>query len=294
MGIDENFWISHFAAKKYTPEELDTIVTSCTSVRASVDAPDIDTYNIIRKPGNTNAFNIMKTNVAGFVEARKRTDSNARIGIQMVLLKENIDKIEEMVRLAEELGVDYIQLRPVEPTGDYKDEQGVPVGITTLGGFYNDLNTLRALGDLCDQLQETTNVHIMYRADKVAGMSDEDLSIPPARPAQKCGGSLFQGVIQFKETFDAELLHCYFRDELAVELHPGKLSEIMYSRERSDMAQTANETPLQCSVGCKYALPETGVNVFLEAMENLSKQQRLVTIDSIIQNTGSIKDPHIL
>ncbi len=294
-GFENNFWISHFAARRFTTEEAERAVQSCTSIRASVDGPDVETYNVIRNPLNKKAFHIMKENVRAFVAARERTGSSVRLGIQMLLLENNISKIEEMVSLASELGVDYIQVRPIEPTGQHYDEQGKPVGIHNYSEFYSNLSMFGGLEAYCKELAAKYGVQVLYRADKVADIEQTGLDTLPTRPAEFCDGALQQAVIQFDVSFKApELLHCYYRDDLKLRFTPGELAAVLFSPERQECADCANATPDKCSAGCKYVT--SGFNPAMVALRGMSVQQRLITIQELLGDTAGIEmvDPYII
>ena len=295
QGFENNFWISHFAAREFSPEEAERAVTCCTSIRASVDAADIDTYNEIRRPLNNNAFHIMKKNVQSFVEARSRTSSDTRIGIQMLLLPINISKIEEMFALAQELGVDYIQLRPVEPTGERYNEQGQPVGIHSYDQFYTDLGIFDHVAAQCAEYEVKYGIKALYREDKVEDIKETGLEQKPTRPAEYCDGSLFQAVVQFDLPFkEPKLLHCYYRDDLAIPFNPGQLGDVLYSPERQACAECANATPDRCSAGCKYVT--SGLNMAMGELRKMSPTQQVITIEELLHQTKDVKllDPHII
>jgi wyosine [tRNA(Phe)-imidazoG37] synthetase (radical SAM superfamily) len=288
-GITESMWISHFAGRRFKELEMDRIVRNTVSLRASVDGPDIDTYNLIRRPKNPNAFNVMKANVQGLVVARERTGAQTRIGIQMVLLKENIDKIEEMVALAEALGVDYIQIRPVELTGirDYSTEAK---GIQKYDGFYESTDVFHQIAALCNELQKRSKVHIMYRLDKALQIEEGGIEKPQGRTTPRCHGCLMQGVLQFTPAMWAELLHCYFRDDHRMQIPPGGLRKALFSAQRHAMIAEVQKTPLGCSNGCKYV----DLNEKMEVMVNAQPKVREVIMLELQRSKRPVVDPNII
>lgn len=89
----------------------------------SIDGTDKKTYESIRINGN---FETMRTNVKRLVNLRNKMKSKTQIHMFFVLQKNNIDKLPDFIRFADELGVDYI-------AGSF---------VVTLGGNKNEINQL--------------------------------------------------------------------------------------------------------------------------------------------------------
>lgn len=84
-------------------------------VRFSIHSPTEDIYNqIVAMPPHINALPTVSSNIQEFIERRKASGGNVRIGIGFVTQALNYKQIESMVEFAKELGVDFINLRQDE------------------------------------------------------------------------------------------------------------------------------------------------------------------------------------
>lgn len=80
-----------------------------TFIRFSVNAGDDTSYKNIHKK---DVFNKIINNIKYSVELKKENNLNTTLGIQCVLLPENINSVENLVKIASEIGVDYISIKP--------------------------------------------------------------------------------------------------------------------------------------------------------------------------------------
>jgi len=74
-------------------------------LRVSFDAGTPETYNVVH---GVNAFERVVNNIAEAVEVGKGKD----IGMGFVVTQDNFQEVEAFVRLAEDLGVDFVHIRP--------------------------------------------------------------------------------------------------------------------------------------------------------------------------------------
>jgi MoaA/NifB/PqqE/SkfB family radical SAM enzyme len=87
----------------------DEIFKSLTFIRFSVNAGDNQTYKEIHKK---DVFDKIIQNIKYSVKLKKDNELNTTLGIQFVLLPENIQTVESIVKIASEIGVDYISIKP--------------------------------------------------------------------------------------------------------------------------------------------------------------------------------------
>ena len=91
---------------------LDTFVLNyLTWIRFSVDASDASMY---RKIKGVNKFNDVIRNIKRAVAYKQECNLDTTIGFQAILGEENYCYVDEMIELAQTLGVDYFQYRPIE------------------------------------------------------------------------------------------------------------------------------------------------------------------------------------
>lgn len=88
-----------------------TILRHCTWCRVSLDASNASLYKRIR---GVDGFDKVLFNIQQMVKLKKKNSSGTTIGVQSVVNPYNLDDIFEGIALTAKLGVDYIQVRPVE------------------------------------------------------------------------------------------------------------------------------------------------------------------------------------
>jgi len=85
-----------------------------SNITISLDSADAENYQTIRKGAD---FEEVTHNIRDFVALRQSLGSPTPwIGIMMVAMKSNIHEIDEMIRLANRLGVDALTVKGLNPT----------------------------------------------------------------------------------------------------------------------------------------------------------------------------------
>ncbi|MCP4371862.1 MAG: radical SAM protein [Deltaproteobacteria bacterium] len=96
---------------QYDEEIYTTILEHCTWCRISLDASNAYLYKTIR---GVDGFEQVMFNIHQFAKLKKKLHSQTTIGVQSVVNRYNIDDLYNEIQLTSKLGVDYIQIRPVE------------------------------------------------------------------------------------------------------------------------------------------------------------------------------------
>lgn len=91
-------------------------------VRVSLNAYDRESY---KKVMGVDKFDTVIANIRDFVKTKKDANSKVRIGTSFVVFEENYKHILEAIKIAEELDIDFFDLRCVEVTdfGDFDEKQ---------------------------------------------------------------------------------------------------------------------------------------------------------------------------
>jgi MoaA/NifB/PqqE/SkfB family radical SAM enzyme len=88
-----------------TDEQMDILVKSnLSSIRISIDSPNVDTYRKIRGFD----LSVVIDNVKRLVQKRNENKSNLGISLNMTLMKENINEIKECIDLCKSLNCDML------------------------------------------------------------------------------------------------------------------------------------------------------------------------------------------
>jgi len=95
----------------YTREKLEKTLPSLSWIRFSIDAGTPETHKLIHC-GGTRDFAITLANIRSAVEIKKRDNLPVVIGVQFLLIPENMGELETFVSLFKEIGVDNVQIKP--------------------------------------------------------------------------------------------------------------------------------------------------------------------------------------
>jgi len=87
----------------------ETILKSLTFVRFSINGGNKDSYNLIHK---RDTFNKVIENLKYCATLKKQKSLDVTIGIQFVLLPENIDSIKDLIFIVRDMGIDYLSIKP--------------------------------------------------------------------------------------------------------------------------------------------------------------------------------------
>jgi len=107
-GIDVSFTTNmSFMPKGFTEEALGSV----SWIKASVNAGTAETYSQIHRTKAAH-FDTTIDNLRQLVEAKRRNKFETTVGVQCLLLPENQHEIETLAKLCQEIGVDYLVVKP--------------------------------------------------------------------------------------------------------------------------------------------------------------------------------------
>lgn len=86
-------------------------ISSLSWIKFSVDAAESDTYRRIHKAPSQH-WPVLQRNIAATVTARDIGGHNTKIGMQLLLLPENLAEAETFIIDAAAIGVDYVVIKP--------------------------------------------------------------------------------------------------------------------------------------------------------------------------------------
>lgn len=94
-----------------TPSFLDNCMGHLNWIKVSLDAATSDTHALIHRT-NRNDFDKIVTNIEYAVHLKQRMNYKCSIGVQLLLLKENVNEALKLARIAKDIGVDYFVVKP--------------------------------------------------------------------------------------------------------------------------------------------------------------------------------------
>lgn len=122
-GLQRNLRVSLYTngIELNNPDFLEHLL-KIDRIRVSLNAHDRISY---KKIVGIDKFDEVGNNISNLLRARERTRSSVRVGINFMVFQKNYTKIFDVIRLAEELGVDFLDLRSihVNKSGVFDDDQ---------------------------------------------------------------------------------------------------------------------------------------------------------------------------
>jgi cyclic pyranopterin phosphate synthase len=91
---------------------FETIVSSLTWIRISMDSGRKENYDKLRVTNLNNNFDVVMKNIKKLIEYKRKFKSNITIGVGFVVTRDNYEEILDFANLFKELDVDYCQYKP--------------------------------------------------------------------------------------------------------------------------------------------------------------------------------------
>src|SRR3972149_11720637 len=126
VGIDVAITTNGVLLKE---EVADSLLRDTTWIKVSMDAATRETYSKIHRTKPDDFDRVIK-NISDAVKIRKERGYRCTIGLQLLLLPENLNEVIPLANMAREIGVDYLVVKPysqhpLSHTSDYKETKNV-------------------------------------------------------------------------------------------------------------------------------------------------------------------------
>ena len=95
----------------FTKEKADDCLAAFTWIRFSVASLEEESYHKIQR-GKAGDLDRVKTNLAEAVRIKKDRRLRTTLGVQCLLLPDNLSQLPDMARQLREIGVDYLTIKP--------------------------------------------------------------------------------------------------------------------------------------------------------------------------------------
>jgi len=95
----------------FDKEKLETILPSLSWVRFSVDAGNPETYKKVHR-GGSHDFEKVLSNLREAVKIKTRDHLSVVIGVQFLLIPDNLGDLNTFIEKCKEIGVDNVQIKP--------------------------------------------------------------------------------------------------------------------------------------------------------------------------------------
>jgi radical SAM protein with 4Fe4S-binding SPASM domain len=203
-------------------------------IRFSLDAGTENTYSFVHKtrPGD---FGKVIENIRYAAELKRKKGYGVTIGVQALLIRQNAEEMETFARLAKEMGVDNIQIKPYShhPFSNNVDDELVPYAYQTNGLKVK----LQAFSD--------EKFNVVYREKTMERLCE-------GRTYDQCFGLPFFALVDSRGNVIPCNLFYNMPDFYYGNIHEERFSEIWGGSKRKEVLKRLNETGVaNCRNGCR-------------------------------------------
>lgn len=225
-------------------EKLAKILPSLSWVRFSVDAGTPLTYKKIHRGGSKD-FEKVLTNLREAVEIKRRDNLPVVIGIQFLLIPDNLDDLVPFIELFKEIGVDNVQIKPYSQHPLSKNRYSIEYS-----QYQNIEDTVRKF--------ETTEFQVIFRSQTAQRLMKK-------RAYQECYGMPFFTLIEA----DGSIIPCmmfYQKPEFCYgNLYHNSFASIWEGENRKHiLRKLTKNTTEHCREGCRL----DAINRYLSDLKN--------------------------
>jgi radical SAM protein with 4Fe4S-binding SPASM domain len=228
----------------FNSEKREECLPSLSWIRFSVDAGNPKSYSQIHRTSKSN-FDRVLQNIHESIKFKEKNKLDTTIGIQSLVLPQNIAEISELTKIAKEIGVDNIQIKP------YSHHPGSSNNFVIAPQEYNKLES--QLAEF-----ESEDFKVFFRRATIERLQ-EDVTY------SKCYGLSFFALIDSK----GNVIPCnLFHDNLNFtygNLHENTFKEIWEGERRKEVLEKLEKRGVaDCRKGCRL----DASNKYLYRLEN--------------------------
>jgi GTP 3',8-cyclase len=236
----------------FTPAMAEEILADFTWIRFSVNGSDPESYSKIHNT-NIKDFDKVMANLAFMAELKKKKGLKTTIGVQMLLLPDNIPALESFAEKCRAIGVDNIQIKPYSHHPSSKND------------FRIKTADVDEIGEKLMRLQ-TDDFKVFFRAGTIRRI-EEGIDYP------ECFGLPFFALVDVK----GNVIPCnlYYGRE---EYNYGNLSEksfkdIWTGEKRKGIIRKIHKNGVtDCRKGCRLDV----INRYLDRLKNPEEHDNFI------------------
>jgi GTP 3',8-cyclase len=226
------------------------ILPSLTWIRFSVDAGTAESYSRVHQVSENQFPKVIKS-IKDAVQVKKDLKMGVTIGVQFLMIEENMRSLEEALELFSGIGVDYFSLKPYSLHPQMVNKRDM---------FYTK-NLADKVGRIVDKFRKHTRMNIIFRDEAMEKYGTGK------KQFRHCRALPFWGYVSSKGDFYT--CSVFIGDERfrAGNVHKQDMRRILFGpKRRQSISLGANKLSVgrECRVNCRMAR----VNEFLEFLGN--------------------------
>lgn len=225
-------------------EKAEKIIPYLSWIRISLDAGTKESYSRIHGTREED-FERTLENIRNIVRIKKEKNLGITIGVQFLLISENINEIVDFAKLMKEIGVDNIQIKPYSHHPSSKNDLSIDYSKT--GEIEEELKKL-----------EDENFQVAFRKNTMERLME-------GKDYEECHGLPFFALIDSK----GNVIPCnlfYNNPEFTYgNLNEKSFSEIWKGEKRKEILKKIKESKL---VMCREACRLDSANRYLKQLKN--------------------------
>ncbi len=232
-------------------EKAKKILPHLSWIRFSVDAGTSETYAKVHGVSAEN-FNKLIDNIKNAVEIKKKNNLNVIIGVQFLLIPENIPDVLKIAKIAKQIGVDNLQIKPYSQHPD------------SINKFVVNYKDYAYLAPELEKFN-STNFKIFFRKQTIKRIEEGNIY-------SKCHGLSFFTLIDAK----GDMLPCslYYgnQDLIYGNLYKNSFQEIWEGEKRKKIIEKISSNVSNCRHGCRLDV----INRYLHRLKNPQEHDNFI------------------
>jgi len=230
----------------FTPARAQRILDKLTFIRISFNGGTREVYNTVHQSDD---FDKVVENIKFAVKYKKENNIETDIGLQFVVIPENIDSVLALAKLGGELGVDYLAIKPFV---QHNDQQGY---------HFEQNYSLEEIENILDEAEKYSTDEYKVIARKEAFRKYHERTYEHCLALPLFGVVLSDGNIYACGPYLGDERFCYGN------MYEQSVSEIYGGKKRADILEFA-KSKLDCKGECMPNCRLDAINRSLWELKN--------------------------
>ena len=229
----------------FTKDIADSCMDAFTWIRFSVASFEKDSYDKIQR-GKEGDLEKVKTNLAEAVRIKKLKKLKTTLGVQCLLMPDNVNQVADMAEELRKIGVDYFTIKPYSQHLHSQNQMKI------------DYNQMAELESELNQLQ-TSDFSVYFRANAMKKMNRK-------KCYQECYGMPFMTHIDAKGNVWPCVAHIGNSKYCFGNIYEQEIDEIWESNKRKNIVESLRQQDINKI--CREACRLDEINKYLDELKH--------------------------